>query len=532
MNHKNISLSLLLAIALGFSACGGGGATPLDERGGEENKSVDVTPPAFSQNLQTSFTMPEEEKQDVVTIEVMDENPVTFSLAGKDAAFFELTDTKVRSVYSTTLRFKNLPDYEVQSSYSVAVIATDSAGNSSQKTFHVYLGDKPFAFNVAGNLGAIEENTTKRIALSTVEAKGNVTYALQAGSDDAFELDGDVLVFKAPFYDLTDASKNNYEATVTANDGQRTIELHVTAQVIKEGGKPVLKTFYLKHKEVIDGNIKTVYDYEYDAEHYLSKITKSGTNVYGNEDLVFDYEDDHKIMKEYTPAGLDAIRVFADKHSGRIKFPAMISTRLSMDGTTVFMSEIEDTPAFLKNRHLVKYIHGLRFHQTLAEVYAYNYDDSLNRIMTGKFVKNADVVKTMSAQELESVVEPSGGFPDGSQKLTSAQLQALKTGVLPFEISYETAFVYSNGKLTGRNFFGYYEDAEDKYFPVTVKYFTNNAVHEIESDNVRITYNTEGLLASVNSFQYNYTYSDNGLTVHVYVKNGDQTVTSYIFEEE
>ena len=534
MIKQNLSLSLLLAIALGFSACGGGGATPQVKPKGEETNTTaaDTEGPVFLNNIRSTYTIAEGTVQDIATIEVTDASSVTFELMGKDADFFELTDINDENgKYSATLRFKQLPDYETQPNYTVTVLATDSANNSTQKTFTIYLGDKPFAFDIAGNLGAVEENKTIELPLMTVEAKDKVSYEIKG--DKQFSIKDGKLIFKAPYFNLTDPSKNEYSAEIKADDTDREITLKVTAQVIKKGGVPVLKTYLLKHKEEIENNIKTIYDYKYDANNYLIEIDKDGTNVYGKDITTFEYDDDYKIMRGYGIRGLKSIRVFENKNSSKMKFAAMVNTRLCIDDYKTLMAYIEDTASFQKNRHLVKYIHGLEFAQTKAEIYIYNNDDTLSRMMTGTYTISSDEIVHMSNAELHSITQPSGGFPDGSIKLNKTQVRKLNSGTMPFSISQETTFVYNNGELTQRNFYGYYDEAVDASFPVTVAYFSNsNIIREISSDGVTITYNNESMLDSVNTYKYDYKYSDNGLSLTVTVRKGNTVVTTYKFEEE
>jgi ABC-type glycerol-3-phosphate transport system substrate-binding protein len=98
MTTKSITLSLLLAIALGMSACGGGGnSTPqVNPKGGENNQTVDTAAPEFSQTLATEYSLEEENSLEVATIRVSDEGTVTFSLDGEDKDYFELANTRVR----------------------------------------------------------------------------------------------------------------------------------------------------------------------------------------------------------------------------------------------------------------------------------------------------------------------------------------------------------------------------------------------------------------------------------------------------
>lgn len=528
MTHKSISMSLLLAIALGFSACGGGGtgSTSVEPKG----ETVDKAAPVFASNVVNAYIVEENSARDIATISVTDESAVTFSLEGADKDYFELADTKVRSVYETTLRFKQTPDYEAQSSYTVTVVAVDDVGNRSEKTISIVLQDQPFAFDTTGNLGSVVENQTVTLPLTTVEAKGSVHFTL-TGSN-AFLIDGNQLKFKAPMH--INGEENVYRAVVKASDGDKIIELPVVATVILNGSQPEPKVHHVKTRRDIDGVEYTQYTYSYDADGYLVSVTKTGTDYPTPETTTFVYSQDHKIMKGYTDARrgskLKSIRVFEDKKTSKSKFAASIDLRLSMDEQVNYMTYKYDTAALKNNRHLTMYVHGLEIGQRKAELYVYNDRDQLSRILKGKFTISSEAFAALSDTELQTNIAPASGYPSSDTKLSNAQLNSLSQGTLPVSISYETTFEYDgNHKLVKRNYFGYAEP-DKKSDDITVNYYTNGVIKEIKTNGVSIKYNTESLLDSINSVKYSYIKHNS--ETNVTVKDGDKMLTTYIFEEE
>ncbi len=529
MIYKTVSISLLVAIALGMSGCGGGDTTDTPLTPDSNSTVADQNAPAFAAGSIASRSIEEGGNKDIATYTISDESVVNFTLQGADANDFSLVVKVVDSKYEVTLKLKETPDFEQKENYNVTLVATDEYGNSTSKDITVDIIDKPFAFDVTGTMGSVIAGQTKELTLAVEEAKSDVIYTVEGAN---FSKNGNKVIFTAPAY--VEGGNNNYIGLVTATDGDSTIELLVKASVIKDANaKPDIKNYLLKSQRDVDTlGAYTLYEYTYDDDNYLIKMKKTGTNIYVPETTTFEYSDDHKIMKGYKEPGtkLKSIRVFETKESQQHKFAADIKLRLSMDEYTNYMSYIPDTASLKNNLHLVKYINGLEFAQKKVELYAYNNQDQLSRVLTGSYTIDSDDIAAMTDTQLHTANVPTGGFPTGDTRLTEAQLNSLNSGLMPVNISHETTYTYDNdGKLTGRNFFGY-AVPETKNDPVMVTYYANDAIKEITSSGVTIKYDTNSFLESVND--YKYTYKVNGSEITVTVKNDDETVTTYIFEEE
>ena len=521
MNNKKISISLLLAIALGMTACGGGDKTPKSGLTGEVQK--DTKSPIFGA-VNTLPTIEEDGLLDVTTVEVTDDSNVTFSLSGADASSFELVDT---TAYTTKIRFLAVPDFESQDSYIISIIATDSEGNASTKEIIVTIGDKPFKFDVTGSMGSVVVGSTEILTLATKEAKDTVSYTLTG--DAGFSRAGNQISFVAPPYNET--GSNTYAAVVKADDRDSEITLVVNAIVIKDGSVHVTKTYLLKSKREVDGIAYTEYTYSYDSNNSLTRIDKTGTNVHGSNFTTFEYSDDSKIMRGYkNGVQLESIRVFEDKQTDRNKFAATINNRLSVDEYINYLREISDTASFKNNRHLTKYIYKLNIDQTKAKVYVYNSNDTLSRELTGKYSISSDDIIALSDAQLHTLNAPTGGFPSADSRLNATQLSSLNSGLMAFNLSQETTYIYNNDDdLTGRKYFGYAE-VETISNDVNVSYYSNDVIKMISSAGVNIEYDTSSLLDKVNNYDYSYNVS--GQNVTVTITNNGQTVSTYNFEEE
>jgi hypothetical protein len=146
---------------------------------------------------------------------------VTFSLAaGSDSAL---------SIDAATgeVSLNTDPDFEVQSQYSFAVVATDAADNVSQPqsvTLDINnLDDTPAVIISGATAGSIDENSGAGQVIYTATAddsadiSGGVTFSLEVGSDDALSIDaitGAVTLNADPDYE----AQSQYSFSVAATD--------------------------------------------------------------------------------------------------------------------------------------------------------------------------------------------------------------------------------------------------------------------------------------------------------------------------
>ncbi len=145
---------------------------------------------------------------------------VTFSLkAGSDAG---LTIDPITGAVTLT----GNPDYESKASYSFTVVATDAAGNASDRTVTLNInnldevaptitsGATATAINENSGAGQVIYTAT---ATDTADISGGVTFSLKAGSDAGLTIDpltGAVTLTGNPDYE----SKASYSFTVVATD--------------------------------------------------------------------------------------------------------------------------------------------------------------------------------------------------------------------------------------------------------------------------------------------------------------------------
>jgi hypothetical protein len=147
-------------------------------------------------------------------------NGVTFSLAeGSDSAL---------SIDATTgeVSLNTDPDFEAQSQYSFAVVATDAAGNSSEQAVSLTINnidDTAAVITSGDSADAIDENSGAGQVVYTATADDSadvsdgVTFSLAAGSDSALSINantGRVTLSDNPDFESADS----YDFVVVASD--------------------------------------------------------------------------------------------------------------------------------------------------------------------------------------------------------------------------------------------------------------------------------------------------------------------------
>ena len=220
--------------------------TVSDGNGGSDSISVtinitnvDETPannaPVFADDSAT-LTIAEDAGSGVnigsaITATDADNDTLTYSLDGTDAASFEIDST------SGQLRTSAALDYESKSSYLVTVIASDGTlTDSIIVTINVTnVNEAPVFSDGASTTRAIAENVPADInigsAVSATDPEGSkLTYILSGTDAASFSIDaatGQLLTKAALDYE----KKNAYSVTITVSDGTLTDTITVTVNV-------------------------------------------------------------------------------------------------------------------------------------------------------------------------------------------------------------------------------------------------------------------------------------------------------------
>jgi VCBS repeat-containing protein len=168
---------------------------------------------------------------------------VTYSLKSGlgDASAFDV------NLSTGAVTIKASPDYETKSSYSFTVVATDAAGNATEKTVTLAINslDEVAPTITSGTTAtAINENSGTGQVIYTVtsddtaDISAGVTYSLKTGGDAAaFSIDsstGAVTLTGNPDFE----TKGSYSFTVVASDGVNTPTEKTVALAINNVNEP------------------------------------------------------------------------------------------------------------------------------------------------------------------------------------------------------------------------------------------------------------------------------------------------------
>ena len=182
----------------------------------------------------------------------------TYTLGGSDADMF-----RVRANGQIEVSAKAMLDYEMKSSYTVTVTATDSSGdeanNSDSITVTIYVTDLDEGPIVSsGGLAvsgatSVDYEENGEDAVETYTAFGpdatQATWDLSGPDEADFRIVGGELTFRTPpdYETPADADEDNvYMVTVEANDGTSTASRDVTVTVtdVEDAVEPDLMTRY------------------------------------------------------------------------------------------------------------------------------------------------------------------------------------------------------------------------------------------------------------------------------------------------
>ncbi len=212
-----------------------------------------TTAPAVNENSgagQVIYTVTSTDNGDIHT------GSTSYAITGADAGAFTID----ASTGEVTL--VGNPDFETKSSYSFTAVATDAAGNSSQRAVTLSinnLDESAPTITSGATAPAVDENSAagQTVYTATATDDGPFTWSLQAGGDaSAFSIDtatGAVTLKGSPNFEAkpsytftvvaTDAADNNSQQAVTLNinnldEVAPTITSGATATAIAENSGP------------------------------------------------------------------------------------------------------------------------------------------------------------------------------------------------------------------------------------------------------------------------------------------------------
>jgi hypothetical protein len=244
---------------------------------GDKTSSADVTVTIEAVNdaptIDIASTIQVQENQRSVTsvsVSDIDEDELTLTLGGNDVSSFNLSSDNV-------LTFKEAPDYETKTSYSITLTLTDGI-ETLVKNIIVNLtniNDNSPVFTSGATFSA-SENQKAIGKVSATDADGDALAFSITGSEIQITSNGTLLFISSPDYE----TKNTYLATVKVTDG-----LYEISQDIVVNITDTVDTFTFKGK-AIDGYISGAnifidqnYNFKLDSGELTSVTDSSGSFV-------------------------------------------------------------------------------------------------------------------------------------------------------------------------------------------------------------------------------------------------------------
>jgi hypothetical protein len=265
---------------------------------GGKTSSADVTVTIEAVNdapsIDTASTIQAAENQTAVaTISVsdVDEDDLTLTIGGTDADSFDLSTANV-------LTFKEAPDFETKSSYSITLSLTDGTETVTKDISVTVTNVNDIApeFTTEASFSAAENQTAIGSVVATDAEGDDVTFTV-SGSELSITSAGVLSFISAPDYE----TKSSYTATVTATDGTNPTTQDITVNVTNVNDiAPVFTseaTFSVAENQTAIGTV-TAIDAEGDDVTFTVKgdelaITPSGV-------LTFISDPDFETKATYT----------------------------------------------------------------------------------------------------------------------------------------------------------------------------------------------------------------------------------------
>ena len=163
----------------------------------------------------------DENSDENITITATDIHGINYTISGSDAEKFNIDSS------TGILSFKDKPDYEFKETYSLNVLATDTAGNSDTKALNIsinHLNDE--IPNIPSTDIYVEEGTIDPIQLGTIDLdkdeEQTLTYTITGGEDAEYFIANTAISFTELLDDQNpqDANHDNiYKINIKVSDG-------------------------------------------------------------------------------------------------------------------------------------------------------------------------------------------------------------------------------------------------------------------------------------------------------------------------
>ena len=329
--------------------------------------NVTITPVNDAPSIDIASIIQAAENQTAVTsvsVSDVDEDELTLTLGGTDANSFNLSSDNV-------LSFKEAPDYETKTSYSITLTLTDGT-ETVTKDFTIIItnvNDVAPEFTSEATFSAAENQTAIGTVTATDAEDDEVTFAI-SGDELAITAAGVLTFVSAPDYE----TKSSYTATVIASDGTNSTTQSITVNVTDVNEAPAFTsstTFSAAENQTAIG---TVAASDVDGDTITYSISGSDIIINSTSGVIaFASAPDYETKSVYvaTVTASDGINQ-------------------STQDITIYISDVS-MQLFVKT-----------FTVSGSELFIYT-------------VENIDTI-----QSIKAIIEDSNGYEEDAQKLTFA----------------------------------------------------------------------------------------------------------------
>ena len=258
------------------------------------NVNITINPVNDNPVINTASTLRAEENQtsvDTISVSDVDEDDLTLTLSGTDADSFNLSNENV-------LTFKEAPDYETKTSYSITFTLTDDIETVTKDVIIeiINLNDVAPEFTSDATF-SVDENQKAIGQITATDVEGDDIAFSVSGNEILITNDGTLTFIEAPDYE----TKTVHTATVTASDGVNSTEQTITVNINNlNDNNPVFTSSSNLNGDENQISIATVSATDADGDSVTFTTSSSDLAITSDGTLSFISEPDFESVQTFT----------------------------------------------------------------------------------------------------------------------------------------------------------------------------------------------------------------------------------------
>ena len=258
------------------------------------NVNITINPVNDNPVINTTSTLRAEENQtsvDTISVSDVDEDDLTLTLSGTDADSFNLSSENV-------LTFKEAPDYETKTSYSITLTLTDDIETVTKDVIIeiINLNDVAPEFTSEATF-SVDENQKAIGQVTATDVEGDDIAFSVSGTEILITNDGTLTFIEVPDYE----TKTAHTATVTASDGVNSTEQTINININNlNDNDPVFTSSSNLNGDENQTSIATVSATDADGDSVTFTISSSDLAITSDGTLSFISEPDYESVQAFT----------------------------------------------------------------------------------------------------------------------------------------------------------------------------------------------------------------------------------------